>query len=92
MVTTNESGQTEHLYTRIVEVAHKIHKESNSIPREVFPTTAKPEGVPGEHPIILFLLCGMFLAEVWGGITALLRVAMRVGMHDESLTTPSRTL
>jgi hypothetical protein len=60
----------------MVEAMHKIHEEVAGDPRNISSEATEPREVPGVHAILI------------GGITALLTVAMRVGMHEEAPTVP----
>jgi hypothetical protein len=41
------------------------------------------QGIPGEWIIALFLIYGLYLSARWGGLTALITVALRLEIPDE---------
>ncbi len=66
-------NRADHVYSSMVEVMYKKHEKGSK----------NAQGVPEDHAILMFLLCGILLTTGWGGITARLMVAMRFGMRDQ---------
>jgi hypothetical protein len=81
-------NRTEQVYSSTMQVMHEKHEKDREIPRENSQNPKKGRRVPGEHTIIMFLLCGIFLTAGWGGETALLRVALRFGMCKQPYKGP----
>ncbi len=81
-------NKTEHTFLRTVEVMHDSHEEMIQAPRNTSQEAAGPQEAPGEHAILIFFLCRIFLTAVWGSILALLTVALRVDMCERALEMP----
>jgi hypothetical protein len=60
-VIIKRKGQTEHTFTSVFEVMHEIQKDVMRAPRNISCGAMEPRGVPGEHAILMFLLCVIFL-------------------------------
>jgi hypothetical protein len=50
-------NRADHVYSSMVEVMYEKHEKGSK----------NAQVVPGEHAILMFLLCGLFLTAGWGG-------------------------
>jgi hypothetical protein len=60
-VIIKRTGQTEDTFTSVFEVMHEIQKDVMRAPRNISSRAMQPWRAPGEHAILMFLLCVIFL-------------------------------
>jgi hypothetical protein len=60
-----------------------MDKKSTEAPGNASHEAIEPKGVPGQHAILIFFLCGIFLTAGWGSMTALLTIVLWVGMRKQ---------
>ncbi len=66
------------------EIMHEVLEGAEAGLENSHGLTTRPHGVPGEQVIFLCILFRMFLTVGRGGLTALITVALRIGMHVET--------
>jgi hypothetical protein len=67
-----------------MEVMNKRGEEGKDVPPGNSQGSRNAHGVPGEHVVLIFLLCKIFLTATWGGITPLLKVLLRFVLYAQT--------